>query len=216
MFKKTLLATLLVSVLIAGGAVGLSLIRGAHSTVSGAALSVVIIDAGHGGRDPGVVVAGVHESGVNLEIAEQVSAILMSQPGLDVVMTRDLDVYLSHEARIGVANDSGASLYISIQANAYTESGANGIETWVDKNQLPGSESWKMAELVQQSLISGTAARDRGVRSMELYLGGMSCPAILVETGFLTNPQERAKLLNREYQQMVAQCIADGILLMLN
>jgi len=193
----------------------LSRIRGAHSTVPGIALSVVIIDAGHGGRDPGVVVAGVHESDVNLEIAEQVSAILMSEPGLDVVMTRETDVYLSHEARIGVADDSSASLYISIQANAFGEASANGIETWVDKDQLPGSESWKLAELVQQSLISGTGARDRGVRSMELYLGGMSCPAILVETGFLTNPQERAKLLSREYQLMVSQRIADGILLML-
>ena len=215
MRKRILLPTICISLLAAGVLVAFSLIAASFLAVQPPLRPMVLIDAGHGGRDPGVVVAGIHESDVNLDIAIRVVELLSSEDSFDVVMTRNIDLYLSHDARIAIAEENEAGLYVSIQANACSYPEVTGIETWVDDDQNLGTESWKLAELIQGSLISGTGARDRGVRSMGLYLGRLSCPAILVEAGFLSSPEERAKLLSSEYQQTVAQCIVDGVLSML-
>lgn len=171
----------------------------------------VVIDAGHGGRDPGVVVDGVYEADVNLDIAVKVAEALAVEPDLDVIMTRRLDVSTSHEERVEVAKRSAAVVYVSVQANACDRPNVTGVETWVDDGQGPGSESWMLAELIQDSLVTGTGSRDRGVRSMGLYFGRLECAAVLVETGFLTSRDERDKLLTGSYQDTVARSIADGV-----
>jgi N-acetylmuramoyl-L-alanine amidase len=96
----------------------------------GLGVSRVVIDAGHGGHDPGAHGNGNTESELTLDIALRVQAILQKQPGIDVVMTRDTDVYIPLEERTAIANREGADLFLSIHANASRNVHARGVETY--------------------------------------------------------------------------------------
>jgi N-acetylmuramoyl-L-alanine amidase len=96
----------------------------------GLGISRVVIDAGHGGHDPGAHGNGVTESELTLDIALRLQKLLTAQPGMDVVMTRDTDVYIPLEERTAIANREGADLFLSIHANASRNSQARGIETY--------------------------------------------------------------------------------------
>jgi N-acetylmuramoyl-L-alanine amidase len=96
----------------------------------GLGVSRVVIDAGHGGHDPGAQSMGINESELTLDVALRVSRLLQKQPGVDVVMTRDTDVFIPLEERTAIANREGADLFLSIHANASRSSAARGIETY--------------------------------------------------------------------------------------
>lgn len=172
----------------------------------------IVLDAGHGGKDPGAVVAGVKEKDVNLAVAKRVFSLAKEDNRLDPVLTRNADVYITLKDRVHLADKLDAALYLSIQANACDFSDVEGIETWVDEIHSPGDPSWQLAGIIQSSLIKATGATDRGVRSQELYLHSTEHPAALVEIGFLTSKEERNSLTDPVYQGMVAQGIFDGIL----
>lgn len=96
----------------------------------GLGVSRVVIDAGHGGHDPGAHGNGITESELTLDVALRVQKLLQKQPGIDVVMTRDTDVYIPLEERTAIANREGADLFLSIHANASRNVHARGIETY--------------------------------------------------------------------------------------
>lgn len=96
----------------------------------GLGVSRVVIDAGHGGHDPGARGNGIMESELTLDVALRVQKLLQKQPGIDVVMTRDSDVYIPLEERTAIANREGADLFLSIHANASRNVHARGIETY--------------------------------------------------------------------------------------
>jgi N-acetylmuramoyl-L-alanine amidase len=96
----------------------------------GLGVSRVVIDAGHGGHDPGAQSNGVSESELTLDVAMRLSRLLQKQPGVDVVMTRDTDVYVPLEERTAIANREGADLFLSIHANASRDARARGVETY--------------------------------------------------------------------------------------
>lgn len=96
----------------------------------GLGVSRVVIDAGHGGHDPGAHGHGITESELTLDVALRVQTLLQKQPGIDVVMTRDTDVYIPLEERTAIANREGADLFLSIHANASRNVHARGIETY--------------------------------------------------------------------------------------
>jgi N-acetylmuramoyl-L-alanine amidase len=96
----------------------------------GLGVSRVVIDAGHGGHDPGAHGNGITESELTLDVALRVQKLLQKQPGIDVVMTRDTDVYIPLEERTAIANREGADLFLSIHANASRNPHARGIETY--------------------------------------------------------------------------------------
>ena len=212
MRSRRFLLVLGIGALVAGGVIGFVLLGEGFDEDAAPTRNVIVVDAGHGGRDPGVVVDGIHEADVNLEIARRVCDHLAEDPRVTAIMTRDQDVSLSHAQRIAIATRGEASAYVSIQANAFGSPSAHGIETWVDEDQHPGSASWSLAEIIQGALVSATGGRDRGVRSMGLYLGKLDCPAVLVEVGFLTNPAERRQLLSAECQETLAANVAGSIL----
>ena len=172
----------------------------------------IVLDAGHGGKDPGAVVAGVEEKDVDLAVAKRVFSLAKEDDRLNPVMTRNVDTYVTLVDRVRLADEVNAALYLSIQANACDYPDVEGIETWVDEIHSPGDPSWQLAEIIQSSLIETTGATDRGVRSQELYLHSTERPAALVEIGFLTSKEERNSLTDPDYQGMVAQGIFDGIL----
>jgi len=173
---------------------------------------IIVLDPGHGGRDPGAVVGDILEKDVNLEIVKKVRGVIEAQPSLKPVLTRTTDVTVDKLERIQLADDIGAALYLSIHVNAFDDPEVNGAEIWVDDTRSPGDPSWKLAESVQNALVAATGARDRGIRSQELYLRHTTLPAASVEVGFLTCLKERAKLLDSAYQDQIAQGILKGIL----
>ncbi|MEW5826669.1 MAG: N-acetylmuramoyl-L-alanine amidase [Candidatus Bipolaricaulota bacterium] len=184
-----------------------------QTATSPTVVATIVIDAGSGGYDPGAVYAGVEEEDVNLTIAERVKALAETDRRLRVVMTRTLDVYTSLDARVATANAARPALYLSIQANASGQHPeAAGIETWVASKVSPGSPSWQFAEILQSAVIAATGARDRGVKSQELYIGRITSPAALLETGFLSNAAERDRLQTPLYQEQIATGIVKGIL----
>jgi N-acetylmuramoyl-L-alanine amidase len=96
----------------------------------GLSVSRVVIDAGHGGHDPGAHGNGINESELTLDVALRLQKLLLAQPGIDVVMTRDTDVFIPLEERTAIANREGADLFLSIHANASRNPQARGIETY--------------------------------------------------------------------------------------
>jgi N-acetylmuramoyl-L-alanine amidase len=96
----------------------------------GLSVSRVVIDAGHGGHDPGAHGNGINESELTLDVAMRVQKLLEKQPGIEVVMTRDTDVFIALEERTAIANREGADLFLSIHANASRNAAARGIETY--------------------------------------------------------------------------------------
>ena len=172
---------------------------------------LIVLDAGHGGRDPGAICEGVREADVNLAITERVAALIEADEQLDVEMTRTLDVSVTLENRIAVANDAGAALYLSVQSNACEYPDATGVVTLVSDTLEAGAPSWQFAEVLQDAVTDATGARDRGVLAQDLYLHRAEMPAALIEVGFLTNDGERTQLTDPDYQQTIAQGIYDGI-----
>ena len=96
----------------------------------GLSIARVVIDAGHGGHDPGAQANGVNEAELTLDVATRLSRLLQKQPGVEVVMTRDADVFVPLEERTAIANREGADLFLSIHANASRNPKARGVETY--------------------------------------------------------------------------------------
>jgi N-acetylmuramoyl-L-alanine amidase len=170
---------------------------------------LVVVDAGHGGHDPGAEVSGVREKDLNLTLALLVARKAQGIRGLRVVLTRSTDAYVDLVERVKMAEALGAALYLSIHANYHRDPKVCGIETWVDTNA--GQESQRLAECVQRAVVSAVGGADRGVRRQTLYLRHTSLPAALVEVGFLSCPSERKKLLDPAYQERIAEGILQGI-----
>jgi N-acetylmuramoyl-L-alanine amidase len=96
----------------------------------GLGISRIVIDAGHGGHDPGARANGLSEAELVLDVARRLAKLLQTQPGFDVVLTRDRDVFIPLEERTAIANREGADLFLSIHANAARNSRARGVETY--------------------------------------------------------------------------------------
>jgi len=96
----------------------------------GLGVSRIVIDPGHGGRDPGAQARGLNEADLTLDIALRLEALLEKEPGLEVILTRRTDVYLSLEERTAIANREGADLFLSIHANTSRNINASGVETY--------------------------------------------------------------------------------------
>lgn len=178
--------------------------------------TTVVIDAGHGGADPGAIGwNGLTEKRINLQIARLVEIMAYEEPGLRVVLTRRTDETLSLRDRIQLAERSDAGLYVSIHANAHRDARAEGFETLT--HDTPGEANYRsslrFARVMDDRMTTrlGGFSEQRGVREQRLYLRWASMPAIIVEAGFLTNPKEAQRLQSLWYQAQVAQSIIDGI-----
>lgn len=96
----------------------------------GLGISRIVIDAGHGGHDPGTLANGLRESELVLDVARRLAAILRKQTDIEVVLTRDTDVFIELEERTAIANREGADLFLSIHANSARNLKARGVETY--------------------------------------------------------------------------------------
>ncbi len=172
---------------------------------------LVVVDAGHGGSDPGAVYGGVNEKAVNLAVAQKVEALLAAD-GIDVIMTREGDTYPSLSERPALANEEQATVFVSVHSNSASATSATGIETYYSVKNPEEDMSKTLAQYVQKAIIEETGAKDRGVKSANyVVLREAFMPAVLVELGFMTNDGELANLTDSEYQDLLAQGIYQGI-----
>lgn len=172
---------------------------------------LVALDPGHGGMDEGCSSGSVLEKDINLQIALSVRDKL-EEMGYQVMMTREDDTYIALEERVNMANGNDADIYISIHQNSYESAQISGMETWYC-GQNTAMESRRLAQLVHQKALSAAGASQRQLRGdADFYVtGNTSMPSCLIETGFLSNAEERELLSGPEYQEQLAGGIAEGI-----
>ena len=178
--------------------------------------TTIVIDPGHGGMDGGCNVGEILEKDINRMIADKVAEKLEAM-GYEVMFAREGDEYIEKLERVENANKNNALLYVSIHQNFYEDSSVEGIETWYDGSDTT-RDNERLAQLIQQETVKATGAVDRELISdSELCVTGKSTmPACLIETGFLSNAEERKKLCTEEYREQIAEGIANGIDLYLN
>ncbi|MGA9381275.1 MAG: N-acetylmuramoyl-L-alanine amidase [Phormidium sp.] len=172
------------------------------------ARALVVIDPGHGGKDPGAIgIGGLREVDVVLPISLQV-ARLLEQQGVQVVLTRNSDYFVELAGRSAMANRVNADVFVSIHANAVANRpDVSGLETYYLSSGLT------LARFIHNSILQSINVPDRGVRRARFYvLRHSAMPSVLVETGFVTGYDDSARLATPAYQSQMAEAIARGIL----
>ncbi len=171
--------------------------------------ATVVIDPGHGGRDPGAVGRGnIYEKEIVLDISRQVAAIL-AQNGVSAILTRNRDEEIDLEPRVAIAERANATLFVSIHANAISldRPDVNGLETYYFESGLG------LANAIHANVLRSASIEDRRVRKARFFLlRKTSMPSVLVETGFVTGATDAANLATAAHRQNMARGIAQGIL----
>ena len=177
---------------------------------------LIVIDPGHGGKDPGAVPNEVREKDINLSISNKLNEKLMAK-GYSTFMTRDGDYSVDLYDRPKIANEKNADIFISIHCNSCEGSTASGFETLYcpaeSKKVAAYGDNYLLAKIVQDELIKELNPKDRGVKERPnlVVLNRTEMPAILVENGFLSNPEDEKLLLDNNYQDRIAEAISRGI-----
>jgi N-acetylmuramoyl-L-alanine amidase len=230
-------------------------IAGISPVESSSRVHVIVIDAGHGGKDLGTMDPWreMHEKEIVLDVARRLRAVLESA-GIKVIMTRDSDDFISLPERTIIAAKSGADLFVSVHVNSNRDHEVNGLLVYYleaisrkdvneeqrkeneytylkslsadDSSTLKGivtdmmdnlksAQSKKLAKLIVREARDepGVRVRGDGIRTCHFFVvRNTLIPAVLVETGFLSNRQEHNKLVSSAYRQKMAEIIARGIL----
>lgn len=174
----------------------------------------VVLDAGHGGEDPGAVQGDAVEKEITLEIANMTKDSL-EESGYKVAMTREEDNRVELGNRAKFANKRNAKVFVSIHCNASENHKGNGIETYYTEQK--GLKDKLLAEMIQSAVMEQTDAFDRGIKAADyMVIVRTTMPAVLIEVGFLTDEVEKDMLQDKEYQQKLAKGIAEGIRRYLN
>ena len=179
------------------------------ASISGA---TVIIDPGHGGKDPGThpPQSRLPEKAIILDIANQVSQLLRER-GAKVLQTRTTDTYIENENRAALAERAHAGLFVSIHANSAPRSSVSGATVHIFEGASVQSQSQKAAQCMVAAL-NRAGIECLGIRPNNfLVLREHSRPAMLIECGFLSNPGEAAQLNSPGHRALLAAAIADGI-----
>lgn len=169
----------------------------------------VVVDAGHGGEDGGTVEQTATEKEINLAVVLKMRELLENQ-GICVVLTREQDIFIKLEERVRVANGEKADLFVSIHCNYYEkDSSIYGLECYYCK----GAEDGKYyAERILDTIEKSGEIVSRNAKPSGYYiLKNTTVPAVLVETGYLSNYNERNQLISGEYQGKLAQELVEGI-----
>ncbi len=187
----------------------------------------IVVDPGHGGRDTGAIANGMREKDLTLPMGLALKPVLESR-GARVVMTRSSDVALGSDTdsdlqgRVGAAQQAHASAFVSIHVNEIGDPNYSGATTYfgptcgfrsgVSQSAADVGRSYSLGRRIQGTLVAQTGEMDHGTRSQIFWvLGEPGIPSVLVETAFLSNKAEAAKLANPAYQGQIVNAIADGI-----
>ena len=179
---------------------------------------VIVLDAGHGGKDKGTSVDNVYESDINLSLVIKLKNAL-NKHGVDVILTRDGDYDLSSpdasrrkksdfDNRIDLINNSGADMYLSIHMNYLIDSRYYGAQVFYTEGNK------ELASLLQDSLIRYVESplREKELSNSIYMYKKLKIPGVLIECGFLSNDKERRLLITDDYQNKIVNAIVDGLL----
>lgn len=191
---------------------------------------LVVLDAGHGGKDDGARANGLVEKELTLDVVARVDTLL-KQFGFKTVLTRPDDNFVSLPDRSAMANQYDNSLFVSIHFNHARSSVSTGVETFYASEKILPQNEWSwvgffnkptpqnldtgetLAGFIQASLVMRTEATNRGIQGRPLYVVRHTrSPAVLVECGFMTNPLEARLIANTEYRDRLAKAIAEGVM----
>ena len=182
----------------------------------------IMIDPGHGGPDTGAIgPSNTYEKNNTLAISLALNDIL-KQAGAKVILTRDTDVCICPasnyteiadlQARVDVANKDNPDLFICIHNDSFTNPDVQGTSTFYSKDNPKENESIQLANSIQSALIDTIKTNNRHIKEARDYvLRYTTMPAILLETAFISNPYEEARLQNPTFQKNVAAAIFHGI-----
>lgn len=183
--------------------------------------NLVVLDPGHGGKDPGKVGAAEElEKDINLAISLKVREKL-EEDGMEVVMTREEDVMLSDgdadnkkledlNSRIGIINEQQPAIAVSIHQNSYSDPAVRGAQVFYFTHSDKGKQA---AEALQKELLEFDQENTRDIKANDTYylLKKTEVPTVIVECGFLSCPGEAELLTDEAYQEELAGAIAKGI-----
>lgn len=171
----------------------------------------VVIDPGHGGKDTGAQgFSGQYEKDFTLSLAKKIAERLKQHREFKVYLTRETDTFLSAKKgeRQEFANQIRADIYISVHGNTFTNPAVSGTETYYFSEN-----SIELARILHKKIVSAAGFADRGVRKEPyLVLKGTDMPAVLLEIGYLTNPENEEKMFSTDFQQRIADAVYEGIL----
>ncbi len=176
-----------------------------HSVARG---HLVALDAGHGGLDPGAIgPRGLHEADVVLDVAQRVRDLLV-RDGVRVLMIRDDDRTVDLDDRPRMAREGGATIFVSIHANASPRAAVNGTETYYLTPQ-----SLVLAQMIQDELNIMLGIPSRGIKTANfVVLRDNEVPSVLVEAAFISHPDDEARLGDQTFRQHVAEAVYHGII----
>ena len=167
----------------------------------------VVLDPGHGGTDYGAIREGINEKDITLDITQRVSTILKKK-GYKTALTRTEDIYLGLQDRCDFTETENPEIFVSIHVNSAVATEPYGIET-----HYYHEPSKELAETIQKHLIKDIDTKDRGILKSKFYvINHTDVPAVLVETGFISNASERAELITDKRKDATAKAIAEGII----
>ena len=167
----------------------------------------VVIDPGHGGTDYGAIRESINEKDITMDLSQRIASILKSK-GYKVAMTRTEDVYIGLQERCDFTEAENPQIFVSVHVNSAVATEPYGIET-----HYYHEPSKELAEVIQKHLVKNINTKDRGILKSKFYvINHTEVPAVLVETGFLSNPDERAELITEKRKQATAKAIAEGII----
>lgn len=171
---------------------------------------LIVLDPGHGGKDPGACVNGVTEKALNLSTSLKLKDLL-EEAGFKVALTRNKDVYIGLYERADLANALNADLFLSVHHNATAKTSAQGVLTLYDGSKIPAKTTF--AKIIQNNMVRGLKTKDMRLMNKPRYIvtRETKMPSALAELGFMTNPYELSLLVQDYYQQKCAQSLFNGI-----
>lgn len=179
--------------------------------------NIIVIDPGHGGKDPGTIGANnIYEKDINLDISKKLYKKLKSM-NYKVILTRDTDEYVDNSERASLANNKKAKIFISIHCNALENNNTiNGVQVLYYPNissTINDLDNKSLAQIVIDEILANTGADNKGIVDREdlVVLNQTNMPAILIECGFLSNEKESKLLSTNKYQNKIVDAIAKGI-----
>ncbi|NLD46269.1 MAG: N-acetylmuramoyl-L-alanine amidase [Clostridiaceae bacterium] len=180
---------------------------------------IVVVDAGHGGKDPGAVYGGVKEKDLNLDIANRLNKLLINE-GIKTYMTRGSDSYIDLYSRSGLANRVNADLLVSVHNNAgYKKYSGSMTLYYPGSSKTKGKlSSQEFANIVQKNMVQGLGSSNLGIvpRPSLAVLRTSNMPAVIAEVGYMTNESELGRLKTSAYKQKAAEALKNSVLESLN
>ncbi|MGE6669516.1 N-acetylmuramoyl-L-alanine amidase [Paenibacillus xylanexedens] len=171
---------------------------------------IVVIDPGHGGSDPGTIsFTKKPEKIFALALGLKVQALLEKEPDIELIMTRETDIYPTRSERVKLANDLKADVFVSIHGNSVTAAPqVSGTETYYYQRE----DSKELATIIHKNLIKALGFKDRGVKNGNYQvIRETTMSAVLLEIGFLSNKSEEEAMMSETNLNKAAQAIVDGI-----